>query len=72
MNIEKIVGLMALFFVVSVFEIHNIVYGPWSRNFQRVHKGKSSLPYHLCLTIETDKKTIDLQAVEEKQVMCVC
>lgn len=53
-----------------MFEILDILYGPWSRNFERVKQkteGKN-LPYHLCLSIKTQKKTIDLQAIDEKQV----
>jgi len=48
----------------------DILYGPWSKNFERVKQrpeGKN-LPFHLCLSIQTQKKTIDLQAIDEKQV----
>jgi len=54
---------------VDINEIKDIKLGPNTKNFKKVldKYGAKNIPYHLCFSICTNKKTIDLQAGNEAE-----
>ena len=57
--------------IVLLSEIQDIVYGPSTKNFIRAIKRyeKSEISYACCFSIITAKRTIDIQANSDKEVL---